>query len=87
VQLANHEQRLKRTVCDAISAHSDIAHRDLREQWRHVILSPLSTLGGGNGASRYILVVDALSKCEGKSDIQTILQLLAEAWLLVTVRL
>jgi len=87
VQLANNVQRLKRTVCDAISAHSDIAHRALREQWRHLILSPLSTLGDGNGASRYILVVDALDECENESDIRTILQLLAEAQSLVTVQL
>jgi hypothetical protein len=47
VQLANSVQPLKRAICDAISEHSDIANRALREQWRHLVLGPLSKLAGG----------------------------------------
>lgn len=87
VQLANNIQPLKRPICDAILAHSDIAHRALREQWRHLILNPLSTLASGNNVPWCILVVDALDECEGEDDVRTILQLLAEAPSLETVRL
>jgi hypothetical protein len=87
VQLANNVQPLKRTICDAITAHSDIAYRTLREQWRHLVVGPLSKLGGGNRVSRYILVVDALDECEDENNIRTILQLLAEARSLATVQL
>jgi hypothetical protein len=87
VQLANNIQTLKRPICNAILAHSDIAHRALREQWRHLILNPLSTLASGNNAPWYILVVDALDECEEENDVRIILQLLAEAPSLETVRL
>jgi hypothetical protein len=87
VQLANNIQPLKRTICDAISAHSDIAYRALREQWRHLILDPLSNIGGGNEVPRYILVIDALDECEGENNVGTIVRLLAEVQSLETVQL
>jgi hypothetical protein len=82
VQLANNKQPLKQTICDAISAHSDIANRALHEQWRHLVVGPLSQLVGSSSPSRYILVIDALDECEDENNIQIILQLLAESqWL------
>ncbi|KAF1809326.1 hypothetical protein P152DRAFT_516732, partial [Eremomyces bilateralis CBS 781.70] len=87
VQLANKVPDLKRIICNAISAQSDIANRDLSEQWRHLVLNPLSQLAGSSSQPRYILVVDALDECEDENDIQTILQLLAEVRSLETVQL
>jgi hypothetical protein len=78
VQLAHNVQPLKQLICDAISAHSDIADQALREQWRYLILDPLLKLGGDNGVHRCILVVDALDECEDENDIRTLLRLLAE---------
>jgi hypothetical protein len=86
VQLANNIQPLKRTICDAVSAQSDITNRALREQWRHLVLGPLLQLTG-NSQSRYIIVVDALDECEDENSIRAILQLLAESRLLEKVRL
>jgi hypothetical protein len=86
VQLANNVQILKQTICDKIFTHSDIAHRSLREQWRHLILDPLSTLGTDNGGRPLLLVVDALDECEGENDIRTILQLFSEIQSLVQLR-
>ena len=60
VQLANNIQPLKRMICDVISTHGDIANRALREQWRHLVLGPLSQLADSCSQSRYIIVIDAL---------------------------
>ncbi|EXJ77535.1 hypothetical protein A1O3_09762 [Capronia epimyces CBS 606.96] len=77
VQLANNVQPLKQAICDAISAHSDIANRALAEQWRYLVQGPLSKLGDSSSRSQYILVIDALDECEGEDNIRIILQLLA----------
>jgi hypothetical protein len=86
VQLANNAPSLKWAICDAISERSDIAGRSLRDQWRHLVLGPLSKLSGSNFYS-YILVVDALDECDDDDNIRIVLQLLAEVRSLETVRL
>jgi hypothetical protein len=87
VQLAGNVPTLKRIICDAITEHSDIASRSLREQWRHLVLSPVSKLAGSSYQSSCILVVDALDECDGDKDIQIILHLLAEVRSLEKARL
>jgi hypothetical protein len=87
VQLANNIPALKRNVCDAIIERSDITSQSLRDQWRHLVLGPLSKLDGEDCHVSYILVVDALDECEDENNIRIILQLLAEARSLETVRL
>ena len=79
-QLANNIPALKRNICVAISEHSDIANQSLSDQWRHLVLNPLSDLDSSkDGRPQYVLVVDALDECEDQNNIQIILQLLAEA--------
>ncbi|KAI9854636.1 MAG: hypothetical protein M1813_000934, partial [Trichoglossum hirsutum] len=87
VQLANRSPPLKRYICEAIAAHSDIAGQALRDQWIQLILRPLSKLVADPLQPPLILIVDALDECGGDNDIQGILQLLAEARALTTVRL
>jgi hypothetical protein len=87
VQLANNIPALKRNVCDAITERGDITSQSLRDQWRHLVLGPLSKLDGEDCQVSYILVVDALDECEDEDNIRIILQLLAEARSLETVRL
>jgi hypothetical protein len=77
-QLAKHSQYLKRYICDAIT-NSDIANQSLSDQWRHLILGPLSKLSSNSHLSSYVIIIDALDECENEKDIQVILQLLAEA--------
>ena len=87
VQLANKSPPLRRYICEAIAAHSDIASQAFRDQWIQLILRPLSKLAADSLQPSLILVVDALDECEGENDIRKILQLLAEARALKTVRL
>jgi hypothetical protein len=76
VQLAQNIPASRQHVCDAVTARSHIASQTLRDQWRHIVLEPLSKL---DETSSYILVVDALDECEDVRNVQMIVQLLAEA--------
>jgi NACHT domain len=87
VQLANNAPCLQRYICDAIRDHGDIASQSLRDQWCQLLFRPLSKLDGNSSPSSFILVIDALDECDDDSNVQMILQLLAEAWSLKTVRL
>ena len=87
MQLANQVPTLRRHICDAISDYSDIASLSLHDQWRQLILRPLSKLDGNSCLFSYILVIDALDECDNDKNIRIILQLLAEARSLKGVRL
>jgi hypothetical protein len=88
VQLANTLPAFKPCVNEAIAKCSNIAQQGLAEQWKHLIFQPLSELRGVSLQSQtIILVIDALDECDGEGDIKWILQLLANAKALETVRL
>jgi hypothetical protein len=87
VQLANNVPPLQHYICEAIRERRNIASKPLRDQWRHLILGPLSKLHGSPYPPSYILVVDALDECDDVNNIRIILGLLSEARSLETVRL
>ena len=87
VQLANNVPSLRQYIYDAITKRKDVASQSLRDQWCQLILRPLSKLGSGSSPSSYVLTVDALDECDKEEHIRIILQLLAEARTLTTVRL
>jgi hypothetical protein len=87
VQLANNVPSLRQYIYDTITKHKDIANQSLRDQWCQLILRPLSRLGSSSSPSSYVLIVDAVDECDKKEHIRIILQLLAEARTLKTVRL
>jgi hypothetical protein len=87
VQLTKNIPNLSRHVSEAIMARSDIASQSLYDQWRQLVIGPLSKLAGRSCQPSYILVVDALDECNNENDIRVILRLLAEAGSLKTVRL
>lgn len=86
-QLAKMLPALKKNICQAVTEHQDIASQTPRDQWSQLILGPLSRLDGTSSPLPLVLVIDALDECDGENDVQQILQLLAEARLLRTVRL
>jgi hypothetical protein len=87
VQLAKKSKSLRQYICDALEKNNDIATQSLADQWRQLVLGPLSKLSGDSHSLFYIVVIDALDECDTDDDIQTILRLFTEAQLLKTVRL
>jgi hypothetical protein len=87
VQLANNIPTIQGYICDAISERRDIASQSLHDQWYQIVLRPLSKLDSKSCPPSYVVVVDALDECEDDNNIRIILQLLAEARSLKTVRL
>jgi hypothetical protein len=87
VQLAYSVPSLQQHICKAITERRDIKNQSLSDQWRQLIVHPLSKLDGNSCQSSYILAVDALDECDDENNIQIILQLLAEARLVKTARL
>ncbi|OCK85214.1 hypothetical protein K432DRAFT_287171, partial [Lepidopterella palustris CBS 459.81] len=59
----------------------------LRDQWRQLVLYPLLRFGSSSCPLSYMLIVDALNKCDNKGDILMILQFLTKTRTLKTVRL
>jgi hypothetical protein len=87
VQLANNVPSLQQHIYDVITKRKDIASQSLRDQWRQLVLHPLSKLDCNACQCLYVLIVDALDECDDDNNIRIILQLLAEAQSLKTVRL
>ncbi|PQE24884.1 WD40 YVTN repeat-like-containing protein [Rutstroemia sp. NJR-2017a WRK4] len=87
VQLAYNIPSLQHYISDAITERSDIASHSFRDQWRQLVLRPLSRLDGSLSPSSYVLIIDALDECDNENDIQMILQLLAMARELKTIQL
>ncbi|KAG4439200.1 hypothetical protein IFR05_005321 [Cadophora sp. M221] len=78
VQLACNVPSLRQYIRDATKKRSDIASLSLSEQWRQLVLGPLSKILT-KPCHSYIIVIDALDECEDNRDVQTIVKLLAEA--------
>jgi hypothetical protein len=87
LQIAMHILPIQRHIRDAVTEHSNIASQSLADQWRQLVLGPLSKLDDSNTYPLYVMVIDALDECEGENYVQTIIQLLAEARSLKKVRL
>lgn len=87
VQLAGHIPTLHQHICDAIADQSNVVSLSLDDQWRQLVLKPLSRLDGNCCPSSYILTIDALDECDDDKNIRIILQLLAETRSLKKVRL
>ncbi|KAL2827367.1 hypothetical protein BDW59DRAFT_160332 [Aspergillus cavernicola] len=78
-QLASHILPLQPFVCEAVAACGDIGAQSLSDQWRQLVLSPLSKLSNMSRSPTCILVIDALDECDDDRSIRIILQLLTEA--------
>jgi hypothetical protein len=78
-QLASKLPALRSYISEAISENPQVIQQGLREQWKHLILQPISALNDTSPRSHtYIIVVDALDECESRDDVRLILRLLAQ---------
>lgn len=84
-QLANLSPLIKQHLSQAIADQDDITRQGLRNQWKELILKPLSMLNRPN--LTLVLVIDALDECGSEKDINLILQLFLEIKDLVSVKL
>jgi hypothetical protein len=86
VRLTFNVPSFRQYICEVVTKRSDITSLSFTEQWRQLVLSLLSSLQR-ELYQFYILVVDALDECENDNNVRIILQLLAEARSLTTIRL
>jgi hypothetical protein len=84
VQLALNVPASQQHISDAVAERRDIVSQSLRDQWRHLVLRPLSKL---HEHEPYMVVVDALDECDNDNNTRIIVQLLAEAQSLTGARL
>jgi ABC-type molybdenum transport system ATPase subunit/photorepair protein PhrA len=75
-QLTDKSQDFNDLVQKAISKDQGIVQRVLTDQWKELIVRPLSKLEAGSLQSSLIIVIDALDECE-ESEIGHVFQLLA----------
>lgn len=73
---------LRVLIDEVVQAYPDICKKSLSEQFKRLILEPLSNLGISQQISRYIIVVDALDECEKDDDIRVLLRLCSQMSLL-----
>jgi hypothetical protein len=86
-QLAQISPALKELISTAVDERNDIADQSLRDQWKCLILQPLSMWTVPSSHPPLILVIDALDECDGDKDVQVILELVGEAKSLKSVQL
>ena len=70
-----------------VSNDDGIANKILHDQWKQLIIEPISKLDIKPVPATLVLVIDALDECDKQGDIRRVLQLLANAGTLQTVRL
>lgn len=88
LQLANNIPSLQRHVYNAAAKHQDISNLSLYDQWHQLILNPLSDLREGEVPFRsYVVVIDALDECDNDNNVRIIVDLLATAQSLKTLKL
>jgi hypothetical protein len=79
-QLAGLNSKVHEAVCAAISKYEDIAEHSLRDQWKHLILQPLSCLGDATTQRQsVVIIIDALDECEDEDDVKLIIWLFSQA--------
>jgi hypothetical protein len=71
-QLADNVPASWQHISKAIAERSDFAGQSPQDQWRLLVLDPLSKLGDNDCPGLFLLVVDALDECDKEDDIRMI---------------
>ena len=64
-----------------------IANRILHDQWRQLVIEPLSKLDTQSIGVMLVLVIDALDECDKQGDIQRVIRILSDSEKLQKIRL
>lgn len=86
-QLADQIPEAKAHVREAINERGDISEIVLRDQWKRLIIEPLSKLSSPSSPRTVLIVLDALDECDNENDVRAIFKALTMARLLERVRL
>ncbi|PTD07628.1 Vegetative incompatibility protein HET-E-1 [Fusarium culmorum] len=86
-QLAAGMSEPRRHISEAIAKREDIVELSLRDQWKHLIIDPLSKIPNHSTERSILLVIDALDECNDENDIRAIIKILATAQTIVNFRL
>ncbi|KAF5984577.1 vegetative incompatibility protein het-E-1 [Fusarium bulbicola] len=78
-QLAAAMSEPRRYICEAIGNREDIIQQSFRDQWKQLIIDPLSRISAHSAESPILLVIDALDECDDENDIRSIIRILASA--------
>jgi len=78
-QLASNVPAIRQHICEVIKKFPDISGLSLHDQWRQIVLQPLSALDVTGNNTSVVLVIDALDECDDDNDIGKIIELLVEA--------
>lgn len=76
-QLAYNIPQTKRHIYDALAARVDIQEYAIDEQWKDIIIEPLSKLK--THKTPIVLLIDGLDECVEENQISTIVKLLASS--------
>lgn len=71
LRLADESQYLKRCIYNAKKENSTIVSQSFPDQWRQLVLGPLSKLDRGHRPFSFVLVIDALDECDSDADVST----------------
>ena len=86
IQLA--ESPLLKDLIHKARSHNDgIVNKILEDQWQQLVIEPLEKIDADSVHAPLILVIDALDECDKERDMRRVIQLVASARALQTVRL
>jgi hypothetical protein len=86
-QLADTLPGLQRLIEDAFTSNSRIRNLGLYAQWEKLVLEPLGQLCKNRYPLPVVIVIDALDECENEDDVSLLIQCLAAATAVESMRL
>jgi len=78
-QLASNVPAIRQHIYEVVTKLPNISSLSLRDQWRQIVLKPLSALYVTGDNTSVVLVIDALDECDDDDNIGKIIELLIEA--------
>ncbi|KAI3542637.1 hypothetical protein CSPX01_06842 [Colletotrichum filicis] len=86
-QVASRIPESKQYILQAIAEQEDIMECALRDQWKQLIIQPLSKLRSRSSPRVVLLVIDALDECDKWRDVRAIIKMLPDAKAITNTRL